>query len=664
MTSVRLFTRAWIVLPIALTALSLSLCLAPNALALFSNGGFEAGNLTGWTTSTFLNPGLNGSPPFTGSDIVRDVGGDNLTRVLGPYTEMSQSDPSTGGVLHYPLSGSYCAVVNYEGNNQNGNTLTQTSTASSSDVQADGKVHVQFAWAAVVQNPDHTDTEQPYVYVAATDVTKGTVLYQSFIFAGNGSIWHTAANSVQYTDWQVLDIAPDSSALAVGDQVEIEVTAAGCALGGHWGYVYVDHFGSFQPVTPSVTVADKTYDGTTSATITGRSLSGVQNTDDVSLSGGTATFDTASPGLGKTVTVTGLTLSGADADKYMLTSYSATTTADIVAAPSVSTAALSGLGATSASSGGNVTSDGCSTVTARGVCWSTSANPTIADSHTTDGTGTGAFTSSITGLTNNTTYHVRAYATNAVGTSYGPDVYATTLCSVSFASDGTTGATLTGDTSQSVASGGDATAVTANAPTGHYFINWALSNGSSSTDNPLTLTSVEGNLVATATFGVDTFTLSYTPGDHGSISGSSSQTVDYGSDGSVVTAVADTGYHFVRWSDGDTAATRTDSNVTDALDRRRASRSTPSRSLPTPSAWSHLAVWVASIDYGAGPASRSPPTATLSHRRRGGRRHFLGAVTSHVFSDVTGGHDRRELPPTDPLAHQCEGLPHGWVRVT
>ncbi len=61
-------------------------------------------------------------------------------------------------------------------------------------------------------------------------------------------------------------------------------------------------------------------------------------------------------------------------------------------------------------------------MTARGVCWSTSESPTTADSKTTDGTGTGEFTSSITGLTAGTTYYVRAYATNAVGTSYGSQV--------------------------------------------------------------------------------------------------------------------------------------------------------------------------------------------------------------------------------------------------
>jgi hypothetical protein len=68
---------------------------------------------------------------------------------------------------------------------------------------------------------------------------------------------------------------------------------------------------------------------------------------------------------------------------------------------------------------GNVTSDGGGTITARGICWSTSANPTISDSHTHDGTGTGAFTSRITGLKAFTTYYFRAYATNAAGTAYG-----------------------------------------------------------------------------------------------------------------------------------------------------------------------------------------------------------------------------------------------------
>ena len=94
--------------------------------------------------------------------------------------------------------------------------------------------------------------------------------------------------------------------------------------------------------------------------------------------------------------------------------------------PVVTTAAVANVSAISATCGGNVTSDGGSVVTARGVCWSTTENPTVNDSHTTDGSGVGNFTSSITGLTANTTYYVRAYATNAIGTAYGESFTFTT----------------------------------------------------------------------------------------------------------------------------------------------------------------------------------------------------------------------------------------------
>ena len=95
--------------------------------------------------------------------------------------------------------------------------------------------------------------------------------------------------------------------------------------------------------------------------------------------------------------------------------------------PTVSTSSVSNITYKSAICGGNVTSDGGATVIARGVCWSTSQYPTNIDSHTTDGSGTGPFTSSITGLSSNTTYYVRAYATNSAGTSYGNQVSFTTL---------------------------------------------------------------------------------------------------------------------------------------------------------------------------------------------------------------------------------------------
>ncbi len=90
--------------------------------------------------------------------------------------------------------------------------------------------------------------------------------------------------------------------------------------------------------------------------------------------------------------------------------------------PTLSTLDVSGIATTTAIAGGNISSQGNSEIISRGVCWSTSANPTINDSKTTDGNGIGNFASNLTGLTPNTVYYVRAYATNSEGTSYGNQI--------------------------------------------------------------------------------------------------------------------------------------------------------------------------------------------------------------------------------------------------
>jgi len=102
------------------------------------------------------------------------------------------------------------------------------------------------------------------------------------------------------------------------------------------------------------------------------------------------------------------------------------TTGDVLL-PTVTTTAASSVTLTSAVSGGNVTDDGGADITARGVCWSTSENPTTDDSKTEDGTGTGSFTSDLTNLTPGTDYYVRAYATNSTGTAYGNQETFTTV---------------------------------------------------------------------------------------------------------------------------------------------------------------------------------------------------------------------------------------------
>jgi hypothetical protein len=92
----------------------------------------------------------------------------------------------------------------------------------------------------------------------------------------------------------------------------------------------------------------------------------------------------------------------------------------------ITTTAVSNITGTTAVSGGNITNNGGSLVTQRGVCYSTSTNPTTANSTIISGGGTGSFTSNLSGLTNNTTYYVRAFAINSSGTAYGNQVSFTT----------------------------------------------------------------------------------------------------------------------------------------------------------------------------------------------------------------------------------------------
>ncbi|UCH15135.1 MAG: hypothetical protein JSV22_04005, partial [Bacteroidales bacterium] len=95
-----------------------------------------------------------------------------------------------------------------------------------------------------------------------------------------------------------------------------------------------------------------------------------------------------------------------------------TTPADITV-PTVTTTEVTDVTNNTAVSGGNVISDGGASVTAKGVCWNTSENPTLLNTYTNDGAGTGIYVSNLTNLAINTTYYVRAYATNSVGTAYG-----------------------------------------------------------------------------------------------------------------------------------------------------------------------------------------------------------------------------------------------------
>jgi len=110
---------------------------------------------------------------------------------------------------------------------------------------------------------------------------------------------------------------------------------------------------------------------------------------------------------------------------------------------------------------------------------------------------------------------------------------------------------------QIVSYGACGSPVTAVPNTGYHFVRW--SDGS--TQNPRTDTNVTANKFVMATFTINRYTLTYLAGPNGSIKGTTPQIVNYGAWGSPVTAVPNTGYHFVQWSDGLTKNPRTDMNV-------------------------------------------------------------------------------------------------------
>lgn len=145
-----------------------------------------------------------------------------------------------------------------------------------------------------------------------------------------------------------------------------------------------------------------------------------------------AVYDTTVQGATFTVTITGLDYATMYYVKAYATGGTGTVYGDEMSfttlpeTPIVTTAAITDISYTTASGGGEVTDAKGSEVTARGICWSTSTMPTIADSKTSDADGLGAFTSSLSGLDDGTLYYVRAYATNSAGTGYGEEVEFTT----------------------------------------------------------------------------------------------------------------------------------------------------------------------------------------------------------------------------------------------
>ncbi|MBR5912549.1 MAG: hypothetical protein IKZ55_11240 [Bacteroidales bacterium] len=215
--------------------------------------------------------------------------------------------------------------------------------------------------------------------------------------------------------------------------------------------------------------------------------------------------------------------------------------------PGVTTASVTNIANTTATGGGNVINNGGAQVTERGICWSTSHNPTINGNHASSGTGTGNYTVNMTNLTPNTTYYVRAYAINSQGTGYGEEVNfktsQTPTYTISVSANPTNGGTVTGGGTYQQ---GQSCIVSATAATGYNFLKWTENGQQVSTSANYTF-NVTGNRTLVAQFQTKSYTISASanPSNGGTVSGGG--TYNHGQS-CTLTASPATGYTFVKWT--------------------------------------------------------------------------------------------------------------------
>ncbi|QIL81512.1 IPTL-CTERM sorting domain-containing protein [Diaphorobacter sp. HDW4A] len=226
------------------------LMLAPVAHADFVNGNFESGTaFDGWTQFGYVVPStITTFPPSKSADLgLKTPLASNQSEVLN-----AGSDATTNNVLSWSDRVARVHTSNNSnGKNNKASSIEQQITIAASDVDADGKVHVRFTAAPVLEAPnDHNENEQPYFFIEITKAD-GTTLYSTFNFANQPGIpWKLSSNGeVTYTDWQAFDIPLDAQQVQVGDQIKLKVIAAGCGKSGHTGAVYLNNVRTQSDVT-------------------------------------------------------------------------------------------------------------------------------------------------------------------------------------------------------------------------------------------------------------------------------------------------------------------------------------------------------------------------------------------------------------------------------
>jgi hypothetical protein len=251
--------------------LALAACFVMGRLASaqFTNAGFEIGEsglspVSPWIVDTYVNPvdGVTLQTPQTEAGLNLTESGSNLTCITNsPGGPDSQPDANAGAgaSLRWPRYGFQCALINDDGRNQNANSLSQIATVGAGMINPiDGLVHVTFVVAPVLENPHHMPSQQPYYFVQLSDDTQNTILYEDFGALDDPDIpWQsviTNETEYDYTDWQLIDVAPGGTNLAMGDQITLTAIASGCSLGAHMGQMYMDGIQGATNIIPGIFV--------------------------------------------------------------------------------------------------------------------------------------------------------------------------------------------------------------------------------------------------------------------------------------------------------------------------------------------------------------------------------------------------------------------------
>ncbi|MBD9480014.1 OmpA family protein [Pseudoxanthomonas sp. PXM02] len=251
---------------VAMLGMALLMLFVPTVQAQIKNGGFETQNFSEWKLESYTRstsaistvPPTNssqltlGSPTATvASTNTVNTAFSNNVRVLN--TPGTAANTNNNGA-RYPFSGVASALLGGSGA-RSAYAMEQEATMALSDVDpVDGKVHIRFAMAPVLNNPGHNPGEQPFFFVEVINLTKGnTQLFNTFNYSNQPGIpwqqYSTGGNNYQFTNWQGFDIAPGNGRLDVGDQIRLKVYVANCSLGAanHTAQIYMDVFGSKMP---------------------------------------------------------------------------------------------------------------------------------------------------------------------------------------------------------------------------------------------------------------------------------------------------------------------------------------------------------------------------------------------------------------------------------